>query len=1544
MTSHSTIAECLSSTLNSDPNVRMAAELKLAELLSSPETGLALSQLVVTQDADISLRQMSIFAFFERKARVLMDFFGLYSASIVLRKYVRERWSPYFSTFKGNAPSVETKGQIRQAVFHGLSDPSSKIRSSCAHTISSIANCDWPDEYPDLLTSLINLISSNSTNSVHGAMQVFTEFINNDLTEDQILPVLRDLLPVLLNILGSTETQTPLTRSRSIAVFRQCVISLYMVKEQHPQAVKEAIASVLPVWLEAFKVLLNIDPKQDLANGSNWEGLAVRNQVLKALDTIHTSFPRAIMPYLPELLASALNHLVTLYPTFDEYYLAATEAVPQSSEDEPVSLPQLVTSTMDFIASIARGGRARDWFTGERYATLISAVFQYIQMTDEDEDTWANNANAFVAQEDDDLVNYSVRVAGLDLLTVLMDRNTAQATSICHNVIQQTAASSEQARNAGKKDWWRPLEAALAAIGSQAETIQECIEDEEESGRSKPIDIESLLSNVIPSILGQSDFPFLQGRGFVFASQYAKLLPVQLAGQYLEAAVHVVEANDAGIPIKVSAVKAVHNFCLGSDDSALTPFVPRIAKDLGPFLLATSEDTLSLVLETLAVVLDVDEGKWMTADLATSLVVATLEVWSKNNKDPIFLSIFPDIINSLAGSKAAGIYEVVVKQALPPLCMAISNATQDQSYIASSAIDLVGSLVRAAPEGNLGDGFFALLAPSLFKCLGDAEDRDVLQNGITCLTLIIRKDVSQLLNWRESGSSGLDYVLRLVAKILQAEDESAGLTIGELIIHLLRRAGESVLPVLPELLQAMVGRMQSAKTATFIQSLVIPFAFLINNQRDTVLSLLEEMTIQPSGRTGLDILIQTWCENAETFQGFWQSRSSTMALTQLFVSERQSLRGLMVKGDLIVKPETKNVPTEFTSIPFPVKAIKIILHEVQSGGEAATMGASQDDAQDLDSDDGDEDWTDTGDSATRRDTELEFLSELIGPKGMAFDNDDILDVSDDEDLKDDPVSKVDMQAHLLTFLKECAARNTNSFSEVADQLNAVVSNLVRASMGTSVSSSVTDEDLDRHVRDLLIKDAKKRAEKYGEQGIKAYLRSGMSETNAPKTNKRFLSSIIRSTDDHNRTVLRAQALAAEEVKRERRETEKEERKRRAEEAVEAERSRKRRSTRRERDEDGWDRWDGRTADRKGKRKERDWENWNGEDEDGQEDRRRSSRRHHRSRSRSEERDRHKRSARRSSRSRTPERHSFRRSHRRHRSRSKQSRKKEKRYALSSDSESDEERSDRHRRRRRSRSRSRSSDSPSRSTRPHSSSAATPNPSSSEREVESSRLIRSSREKDKETDREKDREDGKTAKSRKGRSRSRTPDSRSQSKVGERDSKKPRTARSRSRSQSRLPASHSRNGRRTQSTLSDENDDRMSISRSPSPGPDPLPKLPSKMDRYFEESYDPRLDVAPLTAPKVPATGLINNAEYEGWDAMLDFLRQRKEDKAEKKRLERMGLSKDEIKKTLFGTGESSSSSSSGVKDRWNGEGSSIMDIQYKKRGSVREWDMGKEGF
>jgi importin-9 len=54
----------------------------------------------------------------------------------------------------------------------------------------------------------------------------------------------------------------------------------------------------------------------------------------------------------------------------------------------------------------------------------------------------------------------------------------------------------------------------------------------------------------------------LQGRGFVFASHFARLLPEDITGQYMEAALGAIEAAEASVPVKVSAVKAVQKWVL----------------------------------------------------------------------------------------------------------------------------------------------------------------------------------------------------------------------------------------------------------------------------------------------------------------------------------------------------------------------------------------------------------------------------------------------------------------------------------------------------------------------------------------------------------------------------------------------------------------------------------------------------------------------------------------------------------------------------------------------------------------------------------------------------------------------------------------------------------------------------------------------------------------------------------------------------------------------------------------------------------------------
>jgi importin-9 len=91
-----------------------------------------------------------------------------------------------------------------------------------------------------------------------------------------------------------------------------------------------------------------------------------------------------LTPYLNDFLTASLNHFQALYSTFAQFYLSSSEPAPRSSEDESVELPQLLCPILDFISSVTRGGKAREWFVEINRSRLISAIFNFVQMTDED--------------------------------------------------------------------------------------------------------------------------------------------------------------------------------------------------------------------------------------------------------------------------------------------------------------------------------------------------------------------------------------------------------------------------------------------------------------------------------------------------------------------------------------------------------------------------------------------------------------------------------------------------------------------------------------------------------------------------------------------------------------------------------------------------------------------------------------------------------------------------------------------------------------------------------------------------------------------------------------------------------------------------------------------------------------------------------------------------------------------------------------------------------------------------------------------------------
>jgi hypothetical protein len=103
---------------------------------------------------------------------------------------------------------------------------------------------------------------------------------------------------------------------------------------------------------------------------------------------------------------------------------------------------------------------------------------------------------------------------------------------------------------------WKPLEAALSLIGGIADDVKDLAETARSRNTAAPIDAAYWFNNVIPDLLNAADTPFLQGRAFVFASQFADELG-SMAERYLAAAVEAMASEEVSVPVKLSAVKTV---------------------------------------------------------------------------------------------------------------------------------------------------------------------------------------------------------------------------------------------------------------------------------------------------------------------------------------------------------------------------------------------------------------------------------------------------------------------------------------------------------------------------------------------------------------------------------------------------------------------------------------------------------------------------------------------------------------------------------------------------------------------------------------------------------------------------------------------------------------------------------------------------------------------------------------------------------------------------------------------------------------------------
>lgn len=320
-----------------------------------------------------------------------------------------------------------------------------------------------------------------------------------------------------------------------------------------------------------------------------------------------------------------------------------------------------------------------------------------------------------------------------------------------------------------------------------------------------------------------------------------------------------------------------------------------------------------------------------------------------------------------------------------------------------------------------------------------------MQNAATLLTSIISKMPDEVLAWHDAqGVSSIQHILALISNMISPQDtsESGGLAVGDLLTTILRKRPESLSSTLPQLCTALATRLATSTSTSLTQSLIVPLAYLMKDHLETVVDLLlsHTVTVEGSGEQipSLQVLMKKWCEFANNFQGFWNTRVSTLGLCAILKQSKQSgIEEVVVDGDLIpdntniikTRSRAKLMPNQYTQIPVPAKLLKILTNEYTqsvdgSPSQSKGSGAGEEEGDFEDDEDDNNGWDDDDDDFAKKQRRDAFLSDMLGDD-LDGDLGSLIAQHDEEQYSDDAIYNMPFRVslsfnvaviHLLTLL------------------------------------------------------------------------------------------------------------------------------------------------------------------------------------------------------------------------------------------------------------------------------------------------------------------------------------------------------------------------------------------------------------------------------------------------------------------------------------------------------------------------------------------------
>ena len=551
----------------------------------------------------------------------------------------------------------------------------------------------------------------------------------------------------------------------------------------------------------------------------------------------------------------------------------------QAVDVEDTKHQQTIALQVEFIRKAVQAKIIVETVLAQRpiFEGCVALALKFAQVSQDTSDEWSTDMDGFV--EDLEETAFSVRHLCTDLLEDLQKVNPAWTKEILSSAVDHFFV---QANTSPRQQ--EALIFSLIALTERSERLQQILE----------------------TALGSSD-PLLAGRGALYAAQLG-------VAECFAATCTQLASTDR--VLQLCAIKALAKYADTQADLVKGQQAPILQSitSLAPKLPACS---LLMIAESIAPIIDLEPSIVLSGN---SPLPGLFTILAGNPGDISLVSTVVDIFERLASEVD---FEALCTAVLPVLLQTINN----EALLRSIAFDILNGIIEGSPNNTLPNGFVDTIWP-VFSINMEIEE---LQTAHEILRNLVKKAWTQIVD-----GNHVDELLGVIAVALQGE-ESASFYIPQLVVSLIRQAGDLLSNIMPRLLEIIVQKLKSQGLSTaYQQNLVSVFAEIALSQATPLVDFLTQ-------NGGLEIVMSTWTEVFPDFHGYSSIRTSVVGLSQIHSTMHPSLN-IQVKGDLIpdtsgkilTRSRARTNPDRYTSVPLSLKIVKLFIAELVNEMEGKT--------------------------------------------------------------------------------------------------------------------------------------------------------------------------------------------------------------------------------------------------------------------------------------------------------------------------------------------------------------------------------------------------------------------------------------------------------------------------------------------------------------------------------------------------------------------------------------------------------------------------------